>query len=105
MNPISCMFGDNESMTDSASYPHSRLRKRHNVSSFHHVRSQMAREYINLKHIKSGDNTSDLLSKHWSYQSAKTLLKPFFNSMGNTANLYFDDSADCLDGLVELTDS
>jgi hypothetical protein len=100
----SYMFGDNESMIDSASYPHSRLRKRHNILSFHYVRSQIARGYINLKHIGSKDNASDVLSKHWSYQSVKTLLKPFFNSMGNTANLYVDDSADCLDNTVKLID-
>ena len=48
---------------------------------------------------------SDMLSKHWGYQSVKTLLKLFFNSMGNTANLCVDDSDDCLDGIVRPCDS
>lgn len=64
----------------------------------------MARGHINLKHIESGEDASDVLSKHWSYQPVKTLLKPFFNSMGNTANLCIDDGGDCLDDVVKLID-
>ena len=102
INDTSYMFGDNESMIDSASYPYSRLRKRHNILSFHYVRSQIARGYINLKHIRSHNNASDILSKHWGYQSVKSLLEPFFNTMGNTANLYVDDSEDRPDGVVDV---
>ena len=32
-------------------------------------------------------------------------LKPFFNTMGNMANLCVDDSADCLDGAATMQDS
>ena len=91
-------------MTDGASCPCSRLRKRHNVLSFHCVCSQTAQGCINLKHIRSHNNASDILSKHWGHQSVKALLKPFFNTMGNTANLCVDDSADCLDGVATTQD-
>ena len=47
--------------------------------------------------IRSHNNISDVVSKHWSYGSVKDLLKPIFNTVGNTAKLFVDDSPDCLD--------
>ena len=80
------------------------MHKRHNILLFHYIRSVIAQGFISLTHIDSGSNLADVLSKHWSCQSVNALLKPFFDSMGDAANLYIDDSADCLDGLVKLTD-
>ena len=57
----SCMPGDNKSTMDSASHPCPRLRKRHNILLFHDVCSQIARGCINLKHIRSHNNASDML--------------------------------------------
>ena len=34
INEISCVFGDNQSMIDSATFPYARLQKRHNILSF-----------------------------------------------------------------------
>jgi len=34
----SFMFGDNESVVNTASVPHSKLHKRHNALSYHHTR-------------------------------------------------------------------
>lgn len=93
------MFGDNESMVNSSAFPYARLNKRHNILSYHYVRSQIARGYIALHHIRSHNNISDVVSKHWSYGSVKDLLKPIFNTVGNTAKLFVDDSPDCLDEL------
>ena len=52
-----------------ASRPHAKLHKRHNIlSSFHFIRSILSQQYINLMHIKSEYNCSDLLTKHWGYK-------------------------------------
>ena len=61
------MWGDNESQVHSAARPHAKLHKRHNILSFHFVRSILSQQYINLMHIKSEYNCSDLLTKHWGY--------------------------------------
>ena len=103
-NNASCVFGDDESMADSASHAHSRLKKRHNVLSFHCVQSQIACGHINLKHIRSHNNASDILLKHWGHQSVKALLKPFFNTTGNMANLCADDGKDCPDRVAVIQD-
>jgi hypothetical protein len=87
----SYVFGDNESMINSSTYPDARLHKRHNILSYHYVRSMIARGFIKLTHINSQSNLADVLSKHWSYNSVKGLLKPVFHYTGNTADLYIDD--------------
>jgi hypothetical protein len=58
---------DNDAMINSATIPDAKLHKRHNILSFHFVRSMIACEYINLQHIKSECNTADILTKLWSY--------------------------------------
>ena len=100
IHDISYMFGDNESMINSSAFPYARLQKRHNILSYHYVRSQMAKGYIALHHIRSHNNIADIVSKHWSFGSVSDLLKPVFDTIGNTAALYVDDSIDCIDDYV-----
>jgi hypothetical protein len=45
---MSYMFGDNESVINSSTQPHSKLHKRHNALSFHHVREAIASGYVVL---------------------------------------------------------
>jgi hypothetical protein len=97
INDVSYAFGDNETMINSATDPGARLHKRHNILSFHFVRSMISRGFIALHHLKSHNNLSDVLTKHWSYNSVKDLLRPAFHHTGNTASLYLDDSIGCLD--------
>jgi hypothetical protein len=85
-------WGDNDAMINSATIPDVKLHKRHNILSFHFVRSLIACGYINLQHLKSECNTADILTKHWGYQSAYELILPIFHFGGNTAALYFDDT-------------
>ena len=85
---ISYVFGDNKSMIDSSTYPDARIHKRHNILSFHYVRSMIARGFIALTHINSENNLADVVTKHWSYNTVKGLLKPVFDHMGNTDELY-----------------
>ena len=42
VHKTSYMFGDNESMVNSSAFPYARLNKRHNILSYHYVRSQIA---------------------------------------------------------------
>jgi hypothetical protein len=63
---------------------YAQLHKRHNVLSFHYVRSLMACSLINLQHIKSEANVSDILSKHCGYQACWELIRPIFHFGGDT---------------------
>ena len=62
------MFGDNKSVVDSSSKPHSKLHKRHTALAFHRVREAIASKYVVFNHISGIDNPADILSKHWSYR-------------------------------------
>ena len=85
INIISYVFGDNESMVNSSTIPHARLNKRHNILSYHFVRSMVACGYINMQHVKSEYNFADFLSKHWSYQSTYPwLIRPLMHHCGDT---------------------
>jgi len=92
IHDISLVWGDNESMINSAKIPDARLHKRHNILSFHYVRSLIACGFINLQHINSESNVSDILSKHWGYQSSWGLLQPLFHFEGDTGALFIDDT-------------
>ena len=104
INRISYAFGDNETMINSASFPHAKLHKRHNILSYHYVRSMIAAGFIAMHHIPSEANLADVLSKHWAYQSVYHLLQPIFHHVGNTASLYEDDDHDNIN-LDELSPS
>ena len=87
------VWGDNESMINSSTIPESKLNKRHNILSFHYVRSMISRGYINLQHIASEWNFADILTKNWAYQSSyRELIQPVFHHSGNTAALFLDDT-------------
>ena len=91
------MFGDNKTMINSSSFPHANLHKKHNILSYHYVRSMGAAGFIAMHHIPSSCNLADILTKHWGAQSVCNLLQPVLNWMGNTANLYEDDDPMRLD--------
>ena len=89
---ISYVFGDNETQINSATLPHARLHKRHNILSYHYVCSMIACGYTNLHHLRSELNPADVLSKHWGYQSAyKVLLRPILHHVGNVGRLLKQD--------------
>ena len=80
-------------MIKSSTVPDAKLHKRHNILSFHFVRSIIARGFINLQHIKSEYNLADILTKHWGYQEVyHNLIQPVFHHAGNTATLFLDDT-------------
>ena len=51
INEISYVFGDNQSMIDIATFPYARLQKRHNILSFHFVRSMIAAGSVSYTHL------------------------------------------------------
>ena len=72
----SYMFGDNDSVVNSASRIDAKLHKRHTMLSFHRVREAISSGWIVFSHIKGTINPADILSKHWSYTSIWYQLKP-----------------------------
>ena len=78
-------------MINSSKNSDARLYKRHNMS-FNFVRNVIAAKYINLQHLRSHFNLSEVVSKHWSYQNVyNCLLKPAFYFEGDTGHLFEDD--------------
>ena len=86
------VWGDNESMSNSPTVPEAKLHKRHNILLFLYVISMISRGCINLQHLASEWNFSDMLTKNGSYQSSYyKLIQPLFHHSGNTAALFFED--------------
>jgi len=81
----SYMFGDNESVVNSAITPHAKLHKRHNALSFHRVREAIASGVYVFSHIPGENNPADILSKHWGYSSVWHMLKVLLYVKGDTS--------------------
>ena len=81
------MFGDNESVVNSVSIPHTKLHKRHIALSFHRVREAIAAGVISYKFLPGKDNPADMLSKYWGYQQVWKLLQPILFWQGDTMDL------------------
>jgi hypothetical protein len=80
----SYLFGDNQSVITSSTLPHSTLSKRHNALAYHRVREAIASGVVNFYFTKGKDNPADILSKHWSYNDIKDVLKPVLYWKGDT---------------------
>ena len=87
----SYVFGDNETVVNSALVLHSRLLKRHNALSYHRVRAAIAAGFIRMYHIPGTTNPADILSKHWDYPSVWPQLRPLLFWRGDTAQLLSKD--------------
>ena len=62
------LFGDNRSVVDSSSIPHTAL-------SFHRVREMIASDNLSFNFIPGTINLADILSKHWGCQQIWSMLK------------------------------
>ena len=89
----SFMFGDNESVVNTASVPHSKLGKRHNILSYHRTREAIAAGIIRFHWLKGDTNPADALSKHWDYASIWSQLRPLLFWDGDTADIEVWDLA------------
>ena len=83
----SMMFGDNESVVNTASVPHSKLHKRHNALSYHRTREAIAAGFLRFHHISGVTNPADVVSKHWDYPSVRSVLRPLLFWEGDTAEI------------------
>jgi hypothetical protein len=83
----SWMFGDNESVVNSATQPHAKLHKRHTALSFHRVREAIAAGIVRFFHIPGDANPADILSKHWGYTQVWQLLQPLLFWQGDTEGI------------------
>jgi hypothetical protein len=63
------MFGDNESVVNTASIPHGKLHKQHNALAFHRTREAITTNITRYHHINKKKNPSDILSKQWDMPS------------------------------------
>ena len=85
------LFGDNESVVTSGSFPHSPLRKRHHALSYHYAREAIASGAVDFQFILGHLNPADILSKHWGYQQVWTsALRPILFWKGDTSPLLLD---------------
>ena len=76
----SFLFGDNRSVVNSATLPHS---KRHNILAFHRVREAIAAKLMAFYWIQSAYNLSDMLSKHWDHPSVYPMVLKLLITRGN----------------------
>ena len=90
----SWMFGDNETVVNTASMPHSRLHKRHNALSYHKTRASIAAGVVRFHHIRGAVNPADILSKHWDSPSVWECLKPLMFWNGDTGDLLKEGEKD-----------
>ena len=88
------MFGDNESVVDSSTIPHSRLHKRHSALSYHRVREAIAAGVISFHHLSGKLNPADVLSKHWGHTQVWQLLRPLMFWSGDTRNIPAESTQD-----------
>ena len=92
----SYLFGDNQSVVNSSTIPHSKLHKRHTMLSFHRVREAVASSILEFHYIPGSSNPADILSKHWGYSQIWELLRPilFWNNELDGTKPEFTDNQD-----------
>jgi len=83
----SYMFGDNKTVVDSSTVPHSKLHKCHTILSYHHVCEAIASGMVAFYHLAGEINPADILSKHWGYSQIWSMLQPLMFWQGDTADL------------------
>ena len=81
----SYLFGDNKSVVDSSTLPHSPLKKRHHALSYHRVREAIAAEFLGFYWIDGSKNPADVLSKHWKFHDVWPTLKTIMFWRGDTS--------------------
>ena len=77
------MFGDNKSVVTSSTIAQSILNKKHNMLSYHRVREAIAAKILEFHWCPSGQNRSDLLSKHWDHIKVKDTVRELFEYQGD----------------------
>ena len=89
----SILVGDNKTVVESMTLPHSKLHKRHLMLSYHFVREAIASGNYAFSWLDGKLNPADILSKHWGYQSVWPLLKPILFWKGDTSKLLMEEES------------
>ena len=84
---VSMMFGDNESVVNTASMPHGKISKRHTMLSYHRTREAIAAGFLRFIFIDGNKNPADILSKHWDFASVKDRLRAMLYWEGDTGEM------------------
>ena len=82
----SVMFGDNETVVNASTLPHSKLHKRHNALAYHKTREGVAAKIFRYIFIPGSTNPADILSKHWDMPSVWDNLRPLLFWKGQASN-------------------
>jgi len=88
------LFGDNKSVVDSSTIPHSQLSKRHHALAYHFTREAVASGMVIFGHIPGTINPADILSKHWDHATVYPMLRPILFYVGDTLDL-IEQEAEC----------
>jgi hypothetical protein len=72
------MFGDHQSVVNSAMNPTSKLHKQHTVLSYHRVQEAIASGKFVFTHISGENNPTNILSKHWGASDVTHMLQLLF---------------------------
>ena len=80
------VFGDNESVVNSASRVEARLNKKHNAICFHTVREAAAAGWIRVGWEPTATNIADLFTKMLDTMQRRRLLRMIFIKGGSTAD-------------------
>ena len=83
------MFGDNNSVVNSAMKIDSKLHKRHTILSFSRVREAIAAGIVRFHWIPGESNAADILSKNWGHAQVWPLLRPLL--------FWYGDARDCVE--------
>jgi len=90
----SYMFGDNKTVVDSFTIPHSKLHKWHIILSFHYVCKAIASGMVAFYYLPGIINPADILSKHLGYTQIWSMLQLLLLWQGDTASLIKDEVTD-----------
>ena len=81
----SWLFDNNKSIVMSSTIPHSSLNKRWNTLSYHKVHEAITSGFIRFKHILSGNNPANILTKSLPWHKARVHVKPLLFWKGETS--------------------
>ena len=84
VNEKSHMFGDNESVVNSALVAHSKLHKHHSALSHCWVQEAMALCFVDFQCPSGKLNPADVSSEHWCCVQVKDSSPPFFHQHGES---------------------
>ena len=82
----SWLFGDNHSVVNSSTIPHSTLSKRWNALSYHQCHEAVAARIVRFEHIPGTENPADILTKYLPHYKVKVFLEPLLFWKGDTGD-------------------